>query len=289
MPSLIDIRRRIRSVKNTQQITKAMKMVAAAKLRRAQERVIAARPYGNSLREMLANIAAAAQAAIDTGEANPLLATRPEQRVLLLVLTSDRGLAGAYSVNVIKAAQQFIASHRESQPGAQFEIEAIGRKGRDFFRRRAALAGEHVGVVDKAKYADAARIARPIIDRFAKGEIDAVYAIGNEFRSVVSQRVISTKLLPVEPPVDSEPRDYIIEGSAEEMLAALLPLYLESSILRLMLESAAAEHAARMTAMDAATSNASDVIERLTLNMNRIRQASITKEIIEVVSGAQAL
>ncbi len=286
MPSLIDYRRRLRSVKNTQQITKAMKMVAAAKLRRAQERVIAARPYGNQLRELLRNVAAAAASAVRDGETHPLLAVRPERRIQLIVLTSDRGLAGAFSTNVNKAVQQFLADHA----GAEVQIEAIGRKGRDFFRRRnATISGEHLGIIEKAKAADAQRIAAPIIARFANAEVDAVYAIGNEFKSVISQNLTTTKLLPIAVEAGAGARDYLIEGDSRQLLATLLPKYVETTLLRLMLESGAAEHAARMTAMDAATNNAADVIDRVTLEMNRVRQASITKEIIEVVSGAQAL
>lgn len=288
MPSLIDIRRRIRSVKNTQQITKAMKMVSAAKLRRAQDRVIAARPYGNLIGQMLQNIAAAANAA-GGDDIHPLLQVRPEKRILIIVLTSDRGLAGAFSMNVIKQVQQFIAEKRETQPDAVFLLEAVGRKGRDFFRRRnASFSGEAIGVIEKVRYADAAWIAGPVIQRYADDQIDAVYVIGNEFKSVVSQKLTTVQLLPLAQEGEEPARDYIIEGDPKDMLGRLLPLYVETTILRMMLESAAAEQAARMTAMDAATSNAADVIDKLTLNMNRVRQASITKEIIEVVSGAQA-
>ncbi len=289
MPSLIDIRRRIRSVKNTQQITKAMKMVSAAKLRRAQDRVIAARPYGNSLAQMLKNIAAAAQSSSSDGDLHPLLEVRPERRILIIVLTSDRGLAGAFSMNVVKQVQQFMAEKRAAQPDVEFLIEAVGRKGRDFFRRRnSAFSGEVIGVVDRAKYADAVKIAKPIVDKYADAQIDAVYAIGNEFKSVVSQKLSTVRILPLAEENEVPAHDYIIEGDPAEMLGRLLPLYIENIILRMMLESAAAEHAARMTSMDAATSNAAEVIDKLTLNMNRVRQASITREIIEVVSGAQA-
>ncbi len=285
MPSLIDIRRRIRSVKNTQQITKAMKMVAAAKLRRAQDRVIAARPYNTSLRRLLANIAAAVRSSQAGPDLHPLLTARPEKRIVLIVITSDRGLAGAFSMNVIKAAQQFLQAH----PDAEIRIEALGRKGRDFFRRRGAVTGEHVVAIDKAGQADASRISDPIVSAYAAGDIDAVYAIGNEFRSVISQRVTVEQLLPLVIDETQPTREYLLEGDPGRLLDALLPLYVENVVLRMMLESGAAEHAARMTAMDAATNNAKEVIEKLTLNMNRVRQASITKEIIEVVSGAQAL
>jgi len=285
MPSLIDFRRRIRTVKNMQQITKAMKMVSAAKLRRAQDRVIAARPYGAILHQMLKDIAAAAQSSGAGESLNALLDVRPEKRIQIILVTSDRGLAGAFSINVAKAVVEFMAAN----PGAEFFIEAIGRKGRDYFRRRnARLSGEHLGIVDRAKFSDARTIAKAVVDRYVNGEIDAVYVIGNEFKSVISQKIVTFKLLPLTVEPDQQAIDFIIEGDAKEILASLLPRYIEHVFLRIMLESAAAEHAARMTAMDAATNNASDVIEGLTLHMNRVRQASITKEIIEVVSGAQA-
>jgi len=272
MPSLLDFRRRIRSVKNTQQITKAMKMVSAAKLRRAQDRVIAARPYGAILHQMLKDIAAAAQSSGAGESLNALLDVRPEKRIQIILVTSDRGLAGAFSINVAKAVVEFMAAN----PGAEFFIEAIGRKGRDYFRRRnARLSGEHLGIVDRAKFSDARTIAKAVVDRYVNGEIDAVYVIGNEFKSVISQKIVSFKLLPLTVEPDQQAIDFIIEGDAKEILASLLPRYIEHVFLRIMLESAAAEHAARMTAMDAATNNASDVIERLTLHMNRVRQASI--------------
>jgi F-type H+-transporting ATPase subunit gamma len=283
MPSLIDLRRRIRSVKNTQQITKAMKMVAAAKLRRAQERVLASRPYAEIYAKMLADVAGAASG---TDVTHPLLAVREEKKVLLVLVTSDRGLAGAFNSNLIKAAQQFVAAHA----GKQILIEAIGRKGRDFFARRDfAFTGEHLGLVDKAKVSDAVAISNKIIGLYKEEAVDAVYLIYNEFKSVMTQKLTQTKLLPVAVTASEEPKDYIYEQSPEQLLGTLLPKYVETGIYRSMLESAASEHAARMTAMDAASSNASDVIEALTLHMNRVRQASITKEIIEIVSGAAAL
>jgi len=286
MPSLIDIRRRIRSVKNTQQITKAMKMVSAAKLRRAQDRVIAARPYAALLRQMLTDVAAAAATeAEDQAGENPLLARRAEQRVLLVLITGDKGLAGAFNTNLIKGAQRFIAE----RGGASVTLELVGRKGRDFFRKRgAAIAGEHVGLAAKVAYRDTAAIARKAIEMFGNGETDAVYLLYNEFKSVVSQKLTLARVLPLEMPEESAPVDYILEQPAAEILSALLPKCVEMEFYRALLESAAAEHAARMTAMEAATSNAADMIDRLTLFMNRVRQASITKEIIEVVSGAAA-
>ena len=285
MPSLIDIRRRIRSVRNTQQITKAMKMVSAAKLRRAQDRVIAARPYAALMRKVLANLAVAVESD-DQAAANPLLARRPEKRVLLLLFTSDKGLAGAFNANLIKAAQKFMEERRD----AELEIETIGRKGRDFFKKRGArIVAEHIGILGRPTFEDAAAIARKAIERFRNGELDAVYVLNNEFKSMVSQRLSVARLLPVEIPPNPEVVDYIFEQPPAELLASLLPRYVEMEVYRPLLESAAAEHAARMTAMESATSNAAEMIEKLTLYMNRVRQASITKEIIEVVSGALAL
>jgi len=284
MPSLIDMRRRIRSVKNTQQITKAMKMVSAAKLRRAQDRVIASRPYGSLLRKVLANVAAAAPAG-DADQVHPLLARREEKRILLVVITGDKGLAGAFNSNIIKGAQRFQAEHAD----AAIQLELIGRKGRDYFRkRRGNISGEHINLAAKAIYEDVAQIARKAIDLYSRNEIDAVYIVYNEFKSVVSQKLTTQRVLPVEMPRETQPVDYIFEQPPAEMLAALLPRYVETEFYHALLESAAAEHAARMTAMEAATSNAGEMIDKLTLYMNRVRQASITKEIIEVVSGAAA-
>jgi F-type H+-transporting ATPase subunit gamma len=284
MPSLIDIRRRIRSVKNTQQITKAMKMVSAAKLRRAQDRVIAARPYASALRKVIANVAAAG-AGDDRVAANPLLAQRPEKRALLILVTADKGLAGAFNTNLIKGAARFPAEHG----GAEMTLELIGRKGRDFFRKRSAkISGDQIGLAAKPQFEETAAIARRAMDMFRNEEIDAVYLLYNEFKSIMTQRVTLSRVLPVEMKAEQAAVDYIFEQPPGEMLEALLPRYVEMEIYRALLESTAAEHAARMTAMDAATSNAGDVIDTLTLNMNRVRQASITKEIIEVVSGAAA-
>jgi F-type H+-transporting ATPase subunit gamma len=285
MPSLIDIRRRIRSVRNTQQITKAMKMVSAAKLRRAQDRALAARPYGTMLRQILANVAAAAGQSGE-GDVHPLLAVRPENRILLVVITADRGLAGGFNANLIKLAQRFADDHRSQE----LSFELVGKKGRDFFRRRSRrITGEYLDLFRNVRLEDAEKIAAAVIDRFSKAEVDAVYLFVNEFKSVVAANVTSLRLLPIEVPKSQAAVDYIYEQQPEELLGSLLPRYVKMQIYRALLESAAAEHAARMTAMDAATSNASDVIDRLTLYMNRVRQATITKEIIEVVSGAAAL
>ena len=284
MPSLIDIRRRIRSVKNTQQITKAMKMVSAAKLRRAQDRTIASRPYGGLLRKVLSNVAAAI-AASDVASTNPLLARREENRILLVLITGDKGLAGAFNTNLIKGAVRFAAE----RPNAKVSFVLIGRKGRDFFRKRAVtVTGEHIGLAAKVQFKDTSAIAMQAMELFTNEEIDAVYLLYNEFKSVVSQKLTMSRVLPAELPAQDTPMDYIYEDPPAEMLDVLLPKYVEMEFYRALLESAAAEHAARMTAMDAATSNAADMIEKLTLYMNRVRQASITKEIIEVVSGAAA-
>ncbi len=286
MPSLIDLRRRIRSVKNTQQITKAMKVVSAAKLRRAQDRVLAARPYAQIIRRMLVNVAQAAAEHQD-GEAIPLLARRPEKRIQFLVITADRGLAGAFNSNVIRIAQRFIQDHAD----ADLELELIGRKGRDFFRKRHGhITGEYATLFQKApRFEDALEIAHKVINRFKNAETDAVYLVVNNFKTLMSSRLVVTRILPVELPEEKEQIDYIYEEPPERLLESLLPRYIEAQIYRAMLESAAAEHAARMTAMEAASSNAADVIDSLTLKMNRVRQASITREIIEIVSGAAAL
>ena len=285
MPSLIDLRRRIRSVRNTQQITRAMKMVSTARLRRAQDRVLQARPYARSLRELVENAAAAA-AASERLARHPLLVKRPEKRIQLILMTSDRGLAGAFNANLIKAAQAFLQQHS----GARVELELIGRKGRDFFRKRgAAISGEHIGLANRSRYEDLVPIAEKMLRRYAAKEIDAVYLLYNEFKSMLAQRLEVRRVLPVELPEAAAPTEYITERPPEELLDALLPQYVKVMIHHALLESTAAEHAARMTAMDAATSNAEELIDKLTLHLNRVRQASITREIIEVVTGAAGL
>jgi F-type H+-transporting ATPase subunit gamma len=285
MPSLIDIRRRVRSIRNTQQITKAMKMISAARLRKAQERALAARPYGKMLREMLANVASAASQNPDAG-GNPLLAVRPEKKILVVVVTADRGLAGGFNANLLKLAQRFVNEHRDSE----LSFELIGRKGRDYFRKREVrISGEHLDMMRTLNLPYADKIADAIIERFSSGEIDAVYMFVNEFKSVMAPTLSETRLLPIEVPKSQEQVDYIYEQKPEELLGTLLPRYIKLQVYSALLESVAAEHAARMTAMDAASSNASDVIDKLTLYMNRVRQASITREIIEIVSGAAAL
>ncbi len=292
MPSLVDIRRRIRSVKNTQQITKAMKMVSAAKLRRAQERALASRPYARMLARMLANLAAASQNDERVSDL-PLLQAREEKRIQLIVVSSDRGLAGAFNSNLFRMVQRFIEEHRD----AEICIEIIGRKARDYFRKRSyTVTGEHIGAVERPSYVLAREIGDKLIAQYRHSEMDAVYIAGNQFKNVMSSNLAIKKVMPVEMHEDNAPQedkdrqpvDYIFEQSPDELLKTLLPRYVEMEIYRAMLESNSAEHAARMTAMDTATSNAGDVIQTLTLNMNRVRQASITREIIEIVSGAAA-
>jgi F-type H+-transporting ATPase subunit gamma len=299
MPSLIDIRRRLRSVRSTQQITKAMKMVAAAKLRRAQERVFGARPYADAMRVLMGDLMARVETNRPAGEdapLHPLLARRTERNVLLLVLSGDKGLAGAFNTNIVKAAHAFLIE-RERR-GQQPVLITIGRKGRDFFRRRRRLEAERVNVFARVGYNHARDIAGEIISRFANGQCDAVYLLYNEFKSILTQRLVTEPLLPLEPQAAGKPEsgkpeetavDYIYEQPPAEIYRHLLPRFVEAQVFRALLESAAAEHAARMTAMDAATNNAAEMIERITLNMNRVRQAAITKEIIEIVSGAAAL
>jgi F-type H+-transporting ATPase subunit gamma len=286
MPSLIDLRRRVRSIRNTQQITKAMKMVSAARLRRAQDRVINSRPYARMFAAILSDVAAAA-AGDENAASHPLLAVREERMIQLILVTADRGLAGAYNSNLIRAAEQFVEDHA----GRQVEFELLGRKGRDYFSRRdARISGELTGVSQSASLAEAQTLAGKLIERFSNAEIDSVYILYNEFKSVLTQRVTLKKILPLSVASgDGQPaRDYIYEQPPAQLMGSLLPRYVLLQVLEAFLENTAAEHAARMTAMDAATSNASDVINKLTLYINRVRQASITREIIEVVSGAAA-
>jgi len=294
MPNLLDIRRRIKSVKNTQQITKAMKMVSAAKLKRAQDRVVTARPFANKMTEVLSELAKRT----DEDFHHPLLDLREDQRYLLVLVTADKGLCGAFNTNLIKAAQAFIKENNSKT----IELLAIGRKGRDFFRNRnAVIAGEYVGVTGKGRvdFSEALEVARSIIKRYTEDkEIDKVFLIYNEFKSVLQQRVVLEQLLPVARAKDDEPEtktpqtltlvDYIYEQPPAEMFSRLLPRLIETQIFRALLESIASEQGARMTAMDSASKNASELIDSLTLNMNRVRQAAITNEIIEVVSGASA-
>jgi F-type H+-transporting ATPase subunit gamma len=360
MPNILDIRRRIRSVINTRQITNAMKVVSAAKLRRAQERALAARPYAQMLTNVLKSLVARAEIYDpETGEPkHPLLAQREEKNILLIVVTGDKGLAGAFNANITKAAARFL----ESKAGKNIDIEAVGREGRDFLRRRypaatvqtrslaelaesfdaeseaavragaTQISGEHVGILGKVEFVQASALAQNVIARYRREEIDAVYIVFNEFKSVIAQRLIVEQILPIEqigepavrlveemsveekkkaqeaalsagvgmrgPEHQAEETatqfgtaqvDYIYEQPPEDLFRALLPKYVSMQIFRALMESVAAEHAARMTAMDSATNNATDMIDSLTLVMNRARQAKITKEIIEIVSGAAAM
>ena len=283
MPTLLDYRRRIRSVKNTQQITRAMKMIAAARLRRAQDRVVNARPYANQMRALLASVAARTQQ-----RAHPLLSERPPRRILLVVVTADRGLCGAFNANLIRAAHAYLAERRD----LQVSLITVGKKGRDFFRRQPfKILAEHVNFFSRLEFSHARGIAREVIDLYVQESVDAVDFLYNEFKSVLTQRVIIERYLPVRPMTPPEGEaliDYIYEQPAADIFNSLLPRYVEVEVYRALLESAAAEFAARMTAMDAATSNAAEMIDSLTLHMNRVRQAAITREIIEVVSGAGA-
>jgi F-type H+-transporting ATPase subunit gamma len=296
MPNLLDIRRRIKSVKNTQQITKAMKMVSAAKLKRAQDRVMMARPFANKMGEVLGELASRT----DQDFHHPLLDLRGDQRYLLVLITADKGLCGGFNTNLTKAAQAFIRDN----PDKNVELMAIGRKGRDFFRsRHATITSEFLGLTGKGRveFSEALEVAQTIIKEYTEDkEIDKVFLIYNEFKSVLSQRVVLEQLLPVSRAADAgqeedKPQqganlvDYIYEQPAEEMFTTLLPRLIQTQIFRALLESVASEQGARMTAMDSASKNASELIDSLTLNMNRIRQAAITNEIIEVVSGAAAL
>jgi F-type H+-transporting ATPase subunit gamma len=297
MPTLLDFRRRIRSVKNTQQITRAMKFVAAARLRRAQEKVIAMRPYAAAIREVLRS-AISHLAEVDEERLHPLLRRRPERKVLVLVTAGERGLAGGFNSNILRSAYEFIGGEGDRE----IQLIALGKKSRDALAKRyGKLAGEYVDVTTLADRAKAAEIARVVMALYDAAEIDSVYLIYNEFKTILTQVQRVERLLPLEveaPPAASaapgasaapDPAsqvDFLYEQPAAEIFSQLVPRYVETQIYRMIAESSAAEHAARMTAMEAATSNASDVIDALTLHMNKVRQAAITNEIIEVVSGS---
>jgi F-type H+-transporting ATPase subunit gamma len=290
MPSLIDLRRRIRAVKNTQQITKAMKMVAASKLRRAQQRIISARPYAQQMQRVLASVASRVDPSI-----HPLLTSRerrPNSVTLVIIVTGDKGLCGSFNTNVIKGAASYIAGSTEP-----CSLGLVGRKGRDFFGRRGfSVLFEQIGIFQKLRFDDAQTVARTAIEAFTSEQVDRVVLVYNEFKSVMTQRMVVDQLLPIargdveaqeaSPPPNQV--DYLYEPSAEEIFNQLLPRYIEAQIYRALLESNAAFFAAQMTAMDAATRNSAEMIENLTLYMNKVRQAAITREIIEVVSGASA-
>jgi F-type H+-transporting ATPase subunit gamma len=288
MPTLLDYRRRIRSVKNTQQITRAMKFVAAARLRRAQEAALAARPYAKELARVLRSTMSRI-----AEPQHPLLTRRPEERVLALVLTGERGLAGAFNTNLLRRANEFFRANKEKK----LSIVPVGKKGRDALRKAGFnLVAEYVNVLARVEFGTVREIANLVTDLYAKGEIDSVYIIFSEFKTVMSANLVLDKLLPIEPAhveagFEKEAGsqvDYIYEQPEEQLLDRLLPRYVESQIQRAMLESSAAEHGARMTAMESATKNAGEVIDALTLHMNKVRQAAITKEIIEIVSGASS-
>ncbi len=285
MANTIDIRRRIRSVKNTQQITKAMKMVAAAKLRRAQDRIFAARPYAAALREVLVSVAT--RVGEDEIAEHPLLHAREEHKVLLVVVTADKGLCGAFNSNIIRRAVNALREHNWESA----ELLPIGRKALDYFRRRPTpIRAEATQVYQALSIGTAHDIAATLIDDFVSERVDAVYAVYNEFKSIIAQTVRLERLLPIERDWDKATTevDYLYEPNPQQILSDLLPKHIEFQLYRILLESAAAEQGARMTAMEAATKNASEMIDYLTLTYNRIRQASITKEIIEIVSGAAA-
>jgi len=296
MPNLLDFRRRIRSVKNTQQITRAMKFVAAARLRRAQERVIAARPYARQILRVLQSAESRLEQTV-----HPLLAVRPEEKILVIVISADRGLCGAFNTNVLRKTAEFLRENKSRK----IELVAVGKRARDSLRRtRLPLKAEMIGATMNVKFSDAKELAEMAIGAYTSGEADAVYLVFNEFKNVIMQRLVVNRLLPLQAEVVSTPRaqagggdaaagaerrvevDYIYEQPPQQIFDRLVPRYVETQVYRALLESSAAEHAARMTAMDAATRNASDLIDSLTLHMNKVRQAAITKEIIEVVSGA---
>jgi F-type H+-transporting ATPase subunit gamma len=285
MATLKAIRKRISSIRNTQQITKAMKMVSAAKLRRAQEAAVAARPYAEKMTDLLKNLAARVGS-----NAHPLLTGREEKRIQLALLTSDRGLCGGYNANLIRAAEAF---RREQGPEKEVQLTLIGRKGADYFRRRhVEIADRYVNILATPPEELAAEIAEKLITRFVSGETDAVYILYSNFRSALSQVPTLEKLLPVSVTATAETEqltEYLYEPGIQELLASLLPKITEVAIQRALLEATASEHGARMTAMDSATTNASKMMGTLTLQMNRARQASITRELMEIVGTAEAL
>jgi F-type H+-transporting ATPase subunit gamma len=290
VPSLRDIRTRIGSVKNTRQITKAMKMVAAAKLRRAQDAITRARPYAILLEQALSRVAA--RAAAEGQVTHPLLASRPVRKVEGILLTSDRGLAGAFNSNVNRRVLRFMTENADKYE--EILISTMGRKARDFFRsRHTPIRKDYAGIHQNATYAKAAEIAREMSERFLSGQVDAVYLVYNEFKSAIAQNVVVRQLLPIETPAEAEGAatgyDFIYEPSRQKLLEELVPKHLAIQMWRALLDSAASEHGARMTAMESATKNAEEMIAALTLQYNRARQAYVTKELMEIVSGAEAL
>jgi F-type H+-transporting ATPase subunit gamma len=282
MASLKALRKRIATVRSTQQITRAMKMVSAAKLRRAQEAAERARPYAAKLAELFAAVTAEAEAA-----AHPLLARRDERRIDVVVITSDRGLCGGYNANLLRRAEALL----RERPQAEVALAVVGRKGIEYFRRRGrTLLAEHTGILATPPRELAARVAAPETARFAAAETDAVYLVYSRFRSAIAQIPTVVPLLPVPlPPREGPAVEYLFEPARPALLALLLPRYIETLVTQALLEAVASEHGARMTAMDNATNNAAEMIDRLTLSMNRARQAGITTELMEIVSGAEAL
>ncbi len=286
MPNLRDIRRRIRSVQSTQQITKAMKMVSAAKLRRAQENMIQARPYSSKMRGVLESLASRCDQT-----AHPLLKVRPEKKIMALVMTADRGLCGGFNTNITRFATHWMKDR--TAEGAEITLVLVGRKGMDFFKRREVRVEKRwSGLFQKVRYEDASDIGQYLAQAYTEERCDAIYLIYNQFKSVIAQQIVADRLLPI-PRREEGPAEggtnYIYEPSEQALFEALLPKHVTFQVFQALLESGAAEQGARMTAMEGATNNARDMIDRLTLFANRVRQAAITKEIIEIVSGAQAL
>lgn len=283
--NLIDLRRRVRSVRNIQQITRAMRFVAASKLRRAQNRIFAARPYANRMLAVLNSLATR----VDSGR-HPLLTEREVNRVLLIVITADKGLCGAFNANIIRAATHYI---RDQATNKSLSLSLVGRKGAEWFRRRPwPIRHEYVNIMSRVDYSYAQEIAGAVVQYYTQSQVDAAYLVYNEFKSVIQQRVVVEPLLPIrrlEIPQHQTFLDYLYEQPPAVIFDHLLPRHVETQVFRAMLESEASEHGARMTAMEAASRNAGEMIETITLHINRVRQASITKEIIEIVSGAEAL
>lgn len=284
MPSLRDIKRRIKSVKNTQQITKAMKMVSAAKLRRAHEDIVAARPYAQKMLDIINSLSSRV-----SPDAHPLLSKRGNNRIELVILTSDRGLCGSFNSSIIRTSEGFL---RKNAGNAKTTLNLVGKKAKDYFKRRDfTIRQERAFGSGRPRYANAAELGKEIVDSYIKETFDEVYILYGEFKSALSQKPVIQKLLPIEPPSETEESttEYIYEPSQEAILADILPKYIEIQIFKALLESSASEHGARMAAMDSATKNAKEMIEGLTLKFNRLRQAAITKELMEIIGGAEAL
>lgn len=288
MPSLKAIKKRIGSVKNTRQITKAMKMVSAAKLRRAQDNIVAARPYASKMEEVLQSLAGCVE-----GDAHPLLEVREAKKLLLLVVTSDRGLCGGFNANLCKAADRFIKEKKAEYE--EITLTTLGRKGYEFLKHRYTVAKNYPNLISKPNYQTAALLGQEIIEGYLEGQYDQVIVLFNAFKTVMSQDITFQQLLPVVPPeseaatLDETPVEYIYEPSVKDLLDEILPKNIEVQLFKAMLESVAAEHGARMTAMDSASKNASEMIGKLTLIYNRARQAAITKELMEIISGAESI